>query len=186
MAWRLIRLRPILAPRPVQTEHLPPRAEPQGFSTSRALTPIHDDLETERDLYRRFLSGENLSDDEEDFSPRHPSVAPESDGEDSDSVQGSPVEEDIEQLAATAMSSASASHLLAHMSSPQTTLTRRRYSRVQAGEEHEPQSQADAWDRFVEEKRLAVRSRQDEGSEGRRLCVICTCEERQIICWPCR
>ena len=81
MAWRLIRLRPILAPRPVQTEHLPPRAEPQGFSTSRALTPIHDDLETERDLYRRFLSGENLSDDEEDFSPRYPSVAPESDGE---------------------------------------------------------------------------------------------------------
>ncbi|KZV65902.1 hypothetical protein PENSPDRAFT_586031 [Peniophora sp. CONT] len=186
MAWRLIRLKPVFAPRAVHTEGRPQRPEqPQGSIFTRVLTPVGDNLDMDRDLYGRFLAGETLSDDEEDFNPRFASVAPDSDSDESDSQQGSPVEEDTEHLAATAMSDASASLMLAHMSSPHSALTRRRYSRFQAGEEPAPQA-VDAWERFVEDKRLAAQSRQDSGSESRRLCVICTCEERQIICWPCR
>ncbi|VDB82846.1 unnamed protein product [Peniophora sp. CBMAI 1063] len=184
MAWRLIRLRPVFAPRAPQAECPPPPQDPRGPTSSRALTPSRDEVDTNHDLYRRFLSGETVSDDEEDFHPRSTSAVPDSEDEESDTPD-SPVEEDTEHLAATALSDASASLLLAHMSSPNSALTRRRYSRVQAGEEQE-QPTVDAWERFVEDKRRAAQLQQDTSSESRRLCVICTCEERQIICWPCR
>ncbi|KAI0034050.1 hypothetical protein K488DRAFT_46407 [Vararia minispora EC-137] len=139
----------------------------------------------DRDVYRRFLSGETISDDEEEFDPDVDSAAWEEDYGSSDaSASDSASDEEAELLTANAISSATAPLLLAHMSNPGTKMTRRRYGRLSVDE---TQPADDAWDEFVEERRAVVGARSHKPRDDeRRFCVICTVEERRIICWPCR
>lgn len=93
--------------------------------------------------------------------------------------------------------------LIAHMtaSSP-SPLTRRRYNQLVA-EPHQhtspipgaPGDPKDEWLAFLQDRRprapdnVSYNTPADptaETPDGRRCCVICTTEPREIICWPCR
>lgn len=82
-----------------------------------------------------------------------------------------------------------------HLTTSASPLTRRRYSALAS----QPPTQA--FSSAVEDRRLEVRRaaedrgltegweerRREELDEARqRFCVVCTVEERSIICWPCR
>ena len=193
MAGRLLRGQPAF-PRPL--------AAP-GWQTqdSSALSPdvFHEDetkpfVPGQRDIYERFLSGEELSDDDDDFfPPSSPAPPQDDDGDDDDSDDGdaggdSP-HEGAETLAlfsdlSAATSSATAPVLLAHMTDTSSSpLTRRRYRSLVSSQED---SERRAWEVFINDRRDSVNVQHSPTSETRRNCVICTVEERQIICWPCR
>jgi hypothetical protein len=141
------------------------------------------EVDLDYDVYRRFLSGEDVSDDEGEFEPSTVGVAAEDTDDELESHSETGSDDEPEALAANAMSSATAPLLLAHMSSPNTTLTRRGYSRLSAGG---PQP-SDTWEGFVDGRRATVGTRAPASDDDhRRFCVVCTVEERRIICWPCR
>ncbi|KZT00061.1 uncharacterized protein LAESUDRAFT_739765 [Laetiporus sulphureus 93-53] len=147
---------------------------------------IDDDELEDAELYRRFLRGEPLSDDDEEYEdpmqadnvPSTPSED-EDDGEDEETVR---LYADLSQDVAT---STSAPLLLAHMTSA-STLTRRRYNRL-VSERGTAEDVEDEWQAFVREQRGVKSSvREDGAAEARQNCVVCTAEPRDIICWPCR
>ncbi|KAH9848914.1 hypothetical protein C2E23DRAFT_842094 [Lenzites betulinus] len=162
----------------------------------------------ERDPYERFLRGEPVSDDDEDFDPaergrqrsRTPSSTSESDVEDEHDPAEAPedAEDDDEQamlyadLSTSASQVASAPLLLAHMTDTSSSpLTRRGYKRLVSGARRLDGDEREEWDEFVLErrhsKRAAAEARgEDPFAEQTRNCVICTVEPRDIICWPCR
>ncbi|KAI5900631.1 uncharacterized protein SCHCODRAFT_02608408 [Schizophyllum commune H4-8] len=146
----------------------------------------------EDELYRRFLVGDSLSDADDD----EPAQWESDEAGDEDTTDGSDGEEsepDAEALALfmdlqrsrarsrtptpEASSSSAAPLFMAHMvregSSP---LTRRQYLALTTGK---------AGGGEVEQAR-ARSSMSTDDDEVRRMCVICTCELREIICWPCR
>jgi len=88
--------------------------------------------DTQQDVYERFLSGEVLSDDDEDFSPSRHLVSQQDD--DNDGTGSDTPDEEVDTLAlyndlsAATPSSATTSLLLAHMTDTSPSpLTRRRY-----------------------------------------------------------
>ncbi|KAH9079298.1 hypothetical protein EDB83DRAFT_2341847 [Lactarius deliciosus] len=88
---------------------------------------------------------------------------------------------------ATTSSSATASLLLAHMTNTSPSpLTRRRYRNLVSGQLDVIDHEESAWGAFVDDKRGKASQQNPANTESRRNCVICTVEERQIICWPCR
>lgn len=151
----------------------------------------------QRDIYERFLSGEELSDDEDDDDyclPSSPGPPRDDDGDDDDGdddTGGDTAYEEADTLAlfsdlSAPTSSANAPVLLAHMTDTSPSpLTRRRYrSLVSRQGQEDPERRA--WEAFINDRRDSVNVRTPPTSETRRNCVICTVEERQIICWPCR
>ncbi|TFY65006.1 hypothetical protein EVG20_g5753 [Dentipellis fragilis] len=218
--WAYLRGRTVYRrhPGPERAQNEDEDAGPGGLAAeplSEGTAEPQDDAEHAR-VYQRFLAGEAVSDDEDDFSPRFADdnddeedddESPDADGADN----GSETARLYADLSATATSTATAPLLLAHMTdSSATPLTRRRYGRLvsgsaQAQAEEQAQMQVPAseradgggggeadWGAFVRERQVAASvaasaAAQDEGlAERRRNCVICTVEERQIICWPCR
>jgi len=189
MAGRLLRGQPAF-PRPPATSDGQTHAQSLGiFHKGKTRLSIPD----ERDLYERFLSGDVLSDDEDDeFSPQSSPVL-QYDDDDDDNDERAEVDtpgEEIDALAlfsdlsAATTSSATAPVLLAHMTDTSSSpLTRRRYRNLVSGQQDPEQR---AWTAFVNDKRERANSRDPPTNELRRSCVICTVEERQIICWPCR
>ncbi|EKM60735.1 uncharacterized protein PHACADRAFT_246840 [Phanerochaete carnosa HHB-10118-sp] len=171
------------------------------LSTQTAVTDAEDEdvMEIDADVYQRFLRGDELSEDDDDFEPNAslpgtPSSASddEAESEDDDPTHKSASDTLIlyADLSETASSSATAPLLLAHMTNPDSSpLTRRRYSRFMSGALGQSSSgQIADWGAFVQERRDLKRGHaEDEGTlESRRDCVICTVEPRDIICWPCR
>ena len=187
MAGRLLRGQPVF-PRPHATSDVQTHdsdAQSPGISHSKTKPSIPD----ERDLYERFLSGEVLSDDEDDeFSPPS-NPALQYDDDDDERAEVDTPSEEIDALVlfsdlSAATTSATAPVLLAHMTDTSSSpLTRRRYRNLVSGQRDPEQK---AWDAFVNGKRERANSRDSPTNELRRNCVICTVEERQIICWPCR
>jgi len=155
-----------------------------------------DDEGEERDIiYEKFLLGDTLSDDDEDFDPssdsRFPPGSPTStsDGEisDEDGPDSGETVQLYADLSTDTTASSSAPLLLAHMVNTSTSpLTRLRYRKLV----HVPddQHESDDWQAFVQSRREAKSSATapDGLDEVRRNCVICTVEPREIICWPCR
>ncbi|KAI0363253.1 hypothetical protein BV20DRAFT_1040021 [Pilatotrama ljubarskyi] len=154
----------------------------------------------EGDAYERFLRGEPVSDDDEDFEPDERAEAVSatpsslSDAERDEDEDGA--EEDGERaqlyadLSTSASQVASAPLLLAHMTDTSNPpLTRRGYRQLVSGSRRA--HEWEEWDEFVVErrrtKRAAAEARgEDPFAEQTRNCVICTVEPRDIICWPCR
>ncbi|KAI0053945.1 hypothetical protein FA95DRAFT_1480416 [Auriscalpium vulgare] len=189
--WRLVKGYAILAWRLVKREpgRLRPTLPPMPTSPSDARPNQDHDA-----VYQRFLAGETVSDDEDDdFDPRHESALPEHHDTDAESAE----EEDeggidtaglYADLSVTAASGASAPLLLAHMTDTSSSpLTRRRYSTLLA-QPVQSRDEEGEWAQFVEHRRVVASASEKarEDDERRRNCVICTVEERQIICWPCR
>lgn len=147
-----------------------------------------DTTSTQQDIYERFLSGEVLSDDDEEFSPSSNLVLQHD--EDNDGTGSDTPDDEVDALAlytdlsATASSSATASLLLAHMTDTSPSpLTRRRYRNLVSGQ---PYHEKSAWEAFTGGESGKLGRQGPSNNESRRNCVICTVEERQIVCWPCR
>ena len=152
--------------------------------------------EPEDDLYQRFLRGEPVTDDEDDFvddssedrheRSRSPSFSPsdtdmDPDWEDREAVG---LYADISSTPTNlrhAQSPSLAPVLLAHVANAAATpLTRRQYNRLLARPE-------ETWASFINERRSAKAGIEvSETEETRRNCVVCTVEAREVICWPCR
>jgi len=174
----------------------------------------------EREIYQRFLRGEDISDDEDDMDE------PTSSDEDEDSVDGEQDGEDEEEGGAEAVrlftdllrsghhgvssSAPRSGHqngemVLAHLMhgnigpSP-GPLTRRRWNALVRNDISYDQNELDDGDdAFLEVPGRMISDPYGPGRdvdaememERRRhgantLCVICTTEARDIICWPCR
>ncbi|KAG7093705.1 hypothetical protein E1B28_007359 [Marasmius oreades] len=146
-----------------------------------------DDLAAQEETYETFLRGDQISDDEDDddewiheseFGSDEEQGSNVSDGEDErTSTETVALYSDLQTRGSSPEAASSA--MLAHMVySGGSPLTRRRYRALLApshsGEEAPRQGHPTAPD--------------DDSSqdESRRNCVICTVEQRQIICWPCR
>ncbi|KDQ61231.1 hypothetical protein JAAARDRAFT_32233 [Jaapia argillacea MUCL 33604] len=152
--------------------------------------------EGEGDSYERFLRGDVISDDEEDFSPFHQtrtglSSSSVSDSDDDDGEGAGETGSLYADLSTSTPSTPAAPLLLAHMTDTSSSpLTRRRYTWLVGGGQ-EREREKDGWEDVVRERRSSGSRRgekdgSDGTSESRRNCVVCTVEPRQIICWPCR
>ncbi|KAF8582297.1 hypothetical protein K439DRAFT_1635411 [Ramaria rubella] len=155
--------------------------------------PVERTHAAEEDLYQRFLRGEAVSDDEDDFTDedandperlRSPSPSPSDTETEADwgSRETAGLYGDISSFESRQdQSSPIAPVLLAHVASVNSSpLTRRQYSRLIARPE-------DGWTEFINERRSARASLEGETvDETRRSCVVCTVEAREVICWPCR
>jgi len=134
------------------------------------------------DDYRRFLLGEVISDDDEEyaFSPHTPSSTHSaSDGEEDDN----PVEL-CHNLTSGKPSADPIPVLLAHMMDCSSfPLTRRRYQRLI--EQHETLTVEPPVGLRVS-RLLNELSEEDGWDESRMNCVVCTANPRQVIFWPCR
>ena len=154
--------------------------------------PMSSDPEEE--VYRRFLRGESVSDDEDDYNDgdsedrrghsRSPSITPSDMDTDSDweGREAVGLYADISaSQAGRHQSPALAPVLLAHVANAGgNPLTRRQYTRRFARPE-------DVWAEFINERRCAKADlKVDETEETRWNCVVCTVEGREVICWPCR
>ncbi|KZT69880.1 hypothetical protein DAEQUDRAFT_668824 [Daedalea quercina L-15889] len=169
----------------------------------RPVEPIDDDDEADAedmDVYRRFLRGESVSDDEGEFIPASDELPPSNtrdastdflgeESSDEPRADGDEAAQLFADLSQDAASSAAAPVLLAHMASTSASpLTRRRY-RSLASERSSGDDTIDDWGEFARERREVKVPEQpvdDDSLDGRRNCVICTVEPRDIICWPCR
>ena len=172
--------------------------------TSVAVTEVfHGD----DDVYSRFVRGEIVSDDEDDYDPdlddEGEPEASDNDDESSESEEGEADRKGVETAglysdflidAASAMPGNPGPVLLAHMTTQSSLpLTRRRYGKLVShpeGQSSSTQRHSD-WSSFVQERRHEAESsvaarRNDASNEGRMNCVVCTSEPREIICWPCR
>jgi hypothetical protein len=187
---RLLRGHPVFSRSPAtsgrQTQNLGAQPQPLDIGLEGETKPSTPD---QRDIYERFLSGEVLSDDDDDdFSPPNSSV-PQHDDEDDDAGGDTPDEENdalalFTDHSAANSSSTSASVLLAHMTDTSTSpLTRRRYQNLVLGQ---GDAERMALEAFINSRRGVANQPGLPANESRRNCVICTTEERQIICWPCR
>ncbi|KAF7979601.1 hypothetical protein HWV62_41916 [Athelia sp. TMB] len=153
---------------------------------SRGRTPAVDTP----DAYERFLRGEVVSDDEDDYEPMQRSransvsdtSATSDSGEDDNAAETVGLYADL----SSASASNSAPVMLAHMTDTSPSpLTRRRYSRLVGDASSGVQGAFDDWTRVLDGRR-SFSERERDREESRRSCVICTAEPRQIICWPCR
>ncbi|OCH92079.1 hypothetical protein OBBRIDRAFT_791595 [Obba rivulosa] len=146
-------------------------------------------------VYERFLRGDTLSDDDEDFvpssgtgpAPGSPTSTSDDEVSDEETAESSEAIQLYADLSTDTTASSSAPLLLAHMVDTSTSpLTRLRYRKLV----HAPAGlqEVDDWQAFVQSRREAksAAGTPDGWDEPRRNCVVCTVEPREIICWPCR
>jgi len=146
--------------------------------------------EADEDDYRRFLLGEAISDNEEeyDYIPHTPSSSHSS----SDDEENDHPAELYHNLTSDESSTGPVPVLLAHMvNSSSFPLTRWRYQRLiaSASQYGTPtvESQVDSVASNLRRRRRLTELSEEEGwDKGRMNCVICTARPRQVICWPCR
>lgn len=170
-------------------------AQREGTITPETSPSDGTDDADESDAYDQFLRGQPVSDDENDYEPVRRSRTGSLSGTSSSTSDDEGDDDEAEtiglyaDLSSTATStSTSAPVLLAHMVDTSVSpLTRRRYSRLVGGaREHSSAASAlDDWSRVIDDRRSSL-PRDRNREESPRICVICTVEPRQIICWPCR
>ncbi|KAJ7505509.1 hypothetical protein B0H11DRAFT_2273006 [Mycena galericulata] len=141
-----------------------------------------DEEEEEGDhaaVYGRFLRQEEISDDDDnDDTAQGWDLGESSDSEGEEGEQHELGDSEALGLYTDLGETTSAPVLLAHMASDGSPLTRRRYG-----------SLLNSGPRIAETPVPAptvVRAPPPPLDETRRNCVICTCDPREIICWPCR
>ena len=144
--------------------------------------------EGDEDNYRRFLLGEAISDDEDEYN--HTAHTPSSSHSSSDNEEEDHPAELYHNF--TSDESSAGPVLLAHMVNPSSfPLTRRRYQKLiaNAGQHEIPtiDPPMNSGMSNLRRRRELTELSADEGwNESRMNCVICTAGPRQVICWPCR
>ena len=171
-----------------------------------------DGSEADHESYARFLRGEDISDDDSEdsaFSDSSDESESESDSsrQDDDEAEGDDsvfapsawerLKEEALQLFSDLVDNhvdddSSTSMIFAHMTYPRAggPLTRRRLVSVLSTRQ-QLQNEEDEFERVRREMMSKTRNSNacyvdEEEERVRRLCVICTVQERDIICWPCR
>ena len=163
-----------------------PSSAPEGEEVADETVSTDGD----EDDYRRFLLGEAISDDEEEYN--HNPHTPLSSRSSSDNEEDDHPAELYYNLTSGESSAGPVPVLLAHMvDSSSFPLTRQRYQRliVNVGQHGTPtvESQADPVVLNLRRRRQLTELSEEEGwDESRMNCVICTARPRQVICWPCR
>ena len=140
--------------------------------------------------YRRFLLGEAISDDEDEYHdiPHTPSSSRSS----SDSEADDHPAQLYHNLTSGESSAGPVPVLLAHMvDSSSFPLTRRRYQRLITNAVQDEAltvgSPVNSGASNLRRRReLSELSENDGWDKSRMNCVICTVGPRQVICWPCR
>jgi hypothetical protein len=162
----------------------PPRATPTSTPVGGEVVDPTVSAEEDGDDYRRFLLGEAISDDEEEYNlnPHTPSSHSASDDEEDDNPA-----ELYHNLTSGESSLGPVPVLLAHMVDCSSfPLTRRRYQRLVAsvGQLETPTVEPQVGLRISSS--LNELSVENDWDENRMNCVVCTARPRQVICWPCR
>ncbi|KAJ6584747.1 hypothetical protein B0H19DRAFT_1206465 [Mycena capillaripes] len=145
-------------------------------------------------VYDRFLRQEEISDDDDDAA-REWDLGESSESEDEGEGERELGDAETVDLFTDLGANTSAPVLLAHMTRDgDSPLTRRRYgSLVDAGPQlpvirtlpsQQPRMSASNLTSYT--ALPAARAPAQPNDETRRNCVICTCDAREIICWPCR
>ncbi|KAG1723707.1 hypothetical protein EDB19DRAFT_1762619 [Suillus lakei] len=164
-----------------------------------------EEEEEEEELYERFIRGEPMDEEDEDFEyypsgmERNGSTSPTS----SRSEHGSEDEEEevsrqdtnetvnlFSDLSSAPSAMTSASVLVAHMTHDSSLpMTRQRFQHLMSAPSHRSDSLLSDWSDVAAIRRSSSNGtgiHEDSHTEARRNCVVCTVEPRQIICWPCR
>jgi hypothetical protein len=199
--WRLIRSGDVRA-RDSSTQRssdVPERTHEERSSGSRTFV----DEELHEDPYEAFLRGTPVSDDEEDYNGSPTSSSSKISGLDDidDQCDNEAVGLYVD-LSITTPAPAPPTVLLAHMTDTSSSpLTRRRYHRLVPNSNSRPGplegesgtedgGDGDFWADYASDRRrttsLPPNAEEQLWEETRRNCVICTIQQRQIICWPCR
>jgi hypothetical protein len=146
----------------------------------RGATPDADEV-----AHTRFVRGSSISEDEEDFD----------EGASMSSLSQHSGSEDFSDDYEEAEDAIGSSSAIPHVSA--TPLTRRRHSRPQeihaisSEDEVDEGASRDFWTDYARDRRkgqpsIDVPAQDELWEENRRNCVVCTCQPREIICWPCR
>ncbi|KAK2466636.1 hypothetical protein APHAL10511_000894 [Amanita phalloides] len=189
---------------------LTPRIAFQYAETIEDESDNADEREVDYELYARFLQGDDLGDDDSDDStfsdnsnePESESsgqeeLDSEQEGDGNQSAQQPSIWERLKEEAMILFSDLIDSHfdedssmILAHMAYPRSggPLTRRRLEyamrtgTLDDGEDEFERIRMEAFQKVYDSKT----SRNEDDERLRHLCVICTIQARDIICWPCR
>ncbi|KAJ7935437.1 hypothetical protein B0H13DRAFT_1947791 [Mycena leptocephala] len=159
-----------------------PRVEVVGRGTLPEQTEVVEEEEEEEDqdeaVYNRFLRQEEISDDDDDPA-REWDLGESSESEDEDEQERELVDAETVGLYTDLGPTTSAPVLLAHMThDAEFPLTRRRYGSLLNSGPLVPEAPVIP--------SPVARAPAEPIDEARRNCVICTCDPREIICWPCR
>jgi hypothetical protein len=151
------------------------------------------------DDYQRFLAGEAISDHDSDFEDKSTTGSTSDiteDAEDDSSTESdSRHTDEASQLysdhAYQRASTPLAPVLLAHLTTPSgSPLTRRRYSSLLLPRvtEEDLRTERPSHDTPIpfNRDRIPSQGSSTELNAERKMCVICMCSERVVICWPCR
>lgn len=163
-------------------------------------------VDKHRNAYTRFLAGDVISDDEgSDYDGHEDDSLSNSDTESTkdaymDHTRTATPESDEwaeletsqlysehgSQRATTPLAPVLLAHLTAQSGSP---LTRRKYSSMLRGDDRQSSdiAQSTSFDPAAGSRHsVRLDPEEEEASVTRRMCVICLCSERTVICWPCR
>lgn len=198
---------------------------PRNLTKKNEPENIHDLGEHEADppsrkgeineLYRQFLDGEVITDGESEFETEQMGSSPDSDAESDDESTCDDLDhprhseeelEDDKDLDETVglysehgtqrETTPLAPVLLAHLTSPDSPLTRRRYASLIHRRDNvsvldayrSPSGVSSAVASGFQTNSSISRHHDRDGDYdiNHRLCVVCMCNERIVICWPCR
>jgi hypothetical protein len=177
-----------------------PRVEVVGRDTLPEQTEVVEEEEEEEDqdeaVYNRFLRQEEISDDDDDPA-REWDLGESSGSEDEDEQERELVDAETVGLYTDLGPTTSAPVLLAHMThDADFPLTRRRYGSLLNSGPLVPETPVirTLFQSILRPRRTyyfctaspVARAPAEPIDEARRNCVICTCDPREIICWPCR
>ena len=171
-----------------RSQPLTPSSAPEGEEIADETTSA----EVDEGDYRRFLLGEAISDDEEEYDHVPHTLESSSSHSSSDNEEDDHPAELYHDLIIDESSTSPVPILLAHMVDTSSfPLTRRRYQRLitNASQYETPtvKPQVDSGASNLRQRRHLTELSEEEGwDEGRMNCVICTARPRQVICWPCR
>ena len=166
-----------------------PAAVPSSILPDEGLADETVSAEGDEDDYRRFLLGETISDDEDEYE--HATRTPSSSHSSSDNEEDDLPVDLYHNLAGSESPASPVPVLLVHMAdSSSFPLTRRRYQRLIEGAGQVSlvmDSPVNSGVSNLRRRRELTEASEDEGwDESRMNCVICMARPRQVICWPCR
>lgn len=164
-----------------------------------------EEEEEEEELYGRFIRGEPMDEDEDDFeyypseTDRTGSISPTSSRSEHASEDEKEEDEEVPRqdtneavslfsdLSSAPSAMTSASVLVAHMThgSP-LPMTRQRFQHLMSAPSNRSDSLLSDWSDVAAVRRSSSSGTGASHTEAGRNCVVCTVEPRQIICWPCR
>lgn len=153
----------------------------------------------QRDVYQRFLADEAISDHDSDFYDESTTGTTSDTTEDAEGASSTESESRHADEASQLYSDHAyqraltplAPVLLAHLTTPSgSPLTRRQYSSLLLPRDAEEDIRVETPSRdtpsSVNRTHILSQGSSSELDVERKMCVICMCSDRVVVCWPCR